>query len=175
MQSRYYYSLVGFRAIWHTDFVIALYLCALIAASRYSTIGGDISLWGFVVLVLVLVIGAPLHMRRPSPLVSGQKRIAEFDISGINWHLNLPVSVAAYEDSIEFKIYFDSFLVPYTRITSGPSEVGMLVKSTRLMIDVPGLPKKLTIHGNRRVREALSELIRSRLKLNSTSIDRLGW
>ena len=163
MHRKYYYSPIGFISPWQTDFVIALYACALIAANRYSIIGNDISVWGFVLLILFLVIGVPLYMRRPSPLVHGQKRISEFDISGINWHLKIPVSLVAYENAMEIKLYFDSLVVPYSMIVSGPMEVGKIAKSIRLNINVPGLPKVLTIHGNKKVRAELSQFIKCRL------------
>jgi hypothetical protein len=149
--------------MWQNDLVIALYLCALITVKKYSIIGGEISLWGFIVFILVVVLGVPLHMKRSSPLIYGQKRISEFNISGVNGNIKIPVSLIAYEQAIEIKLYFDSILVPYSMIVSEPVEVGKLVKSIRLTISVPGLPKVLTIHGNKKVREELSQFIRSRM------------
>ena len=116
---------------------------------------------GFVLLLLYCSV--PLYMRRPSPLFLGQKRIAEFYASGINWHIHIPVSLVAYENAMEINLYIDSLMVPYCMIVGGPVEVGRLKKSIRININVPGHPKVLTIHSNKKVRAELSEFIRSKM------------
>lgn len=161
MHHKYYYSPIGFSALWQNDLAFGLYVCALIAVNKFSKIGGAIFVLGFV--ILLLVIGVPLYMRRPSPLVHGQKRISEFYTFGINWHINIPVSLVAYENAMEINLYLDSLMVPYSMIVGGPVEVGTLKKSIRININVPGLPKVLTIHCNKKVRADLNQFIRSKL------------
>ena len=161
MQCKYYYSPIGFSALWQNDLFVGIYLFILIACSQFTKIGGVISVLGFVILLLYCSV--PLYMRRPSPLFIGQKRITEFYTFGINWHINIPVSLVAYENAMEINLYIDSLMVPYCMIVGGPMEVGRLKKSIRILINVPGLPKVLTIHSNKKVRTELSEFIKSKV------------
>jgi hypothetical protein len=133
-----------------------IYLLGSIALISYilKMTGGEdgrASMFPLFPLLFIVVFFAPVLYNLKKSIFEKTRKVLKTRIGGGSIGLFQGTApffkMLIYDDAIEVKVFFHSYLIPYDRMEEAPHTVGTLFRGLIIRSDLPGVPAKINFAG----------------------------
>jgi hypothetical protein len=108
--------------------------------------------FSFPLVFIALFLGPIMYNRRTSPFEKSRKIIKSYTGGGAIgfFHATTPFfRLLLYEDAIEIRVFFHSFLIPYDKMEKAPELRQKVFGGISITSDLPGVPFYIMFYGSR--------------------------